>query len=109
MSQENLETVRRDVVARDLVEYGRDRVRMRLRGGGTYRGFDEITGFFSETLSGLLDDYPVEAAELLKAEDLVITVGADLGRGLKGSDAGGWITETFSRVIRSPGAKGSGA
>ncbi len=106
MSQENVEIVRRDVAARDardwssLAEIWHPEIEWTvLRGGGTYRGLDELTDFF-ETLSNLLADYRVEAAELLKAEDLVITVERISGRGLKGSDAGGWITETFSRLIR---------
>ena len=94
MSEENVEIVRRDVAARDardwsnLAEIWHPEIEWTvLRGGGTYRGLDELTDFF-ETLSNLLADYRVEAAELLKAEDLVITVERISGRGLKGDGVG---------------------
>ena len=68
MSEENVEIVRRDVAARDardwsnLAEIWIRRLSGLLRGGGTYRGLDELTDFF-ETLSNLLADYRVEAAD----------------------------------------------
>jgi hypothetical protein len=65
---------------------------------------DEITAFF-DTLSGLLVDYRVEAIELIDVEESVITVERISGRGLKGSDAAGWITETFARVIEFKGGR----
>jgi ketosteroid isomerase-like protein len=106
MSQENVEIVRRDIAARDardwtdLAEIWHPDIELKLvRGGGTYRGLDEITDFF-DTLSGLHADYRVEADELLDAGEQVVTVERVSGRGLKGSDADGWIGETLFRVIR---------
>ena len=104
MSRENTEMVRRDIAARDardwaaLPEIWHPDIEWKLVRGGTYRGLAEITEFL-DTLSGLHADYRVEADELLDAGGQVMTVERVSGRGLKGSDAVGWIGETIFRVI----------
>ncbi len=104
MSQEKVEIVRRDIAARDardwaaLAEIWHPEIEWKLVRGGTYQGLSEITDFL-DTLSGLHADYRVEADELLDAGGQVVTVERVSGRGLKGSDAAGWIGETIFRVV----------
>ena len=104
MSLEKVEIVRRDIAARDardwaaLPEIWHPEIEWKLVRGGTYHGFGEITDFL-DTLSGLHADYRVEADELLDAGGQVVTVERVSGRGLKGSDAVGWIGETIFRVV----------
>jgi hypothetical protein len=105
MSEENVETVRRDIAARDardwtiLAEIWHPDIELKVvRSGGTYRGIDQITAFF-DILSGLHAEYRVEAVEVLDAGERVVTIERISGWGLKGSDADGWIGETLFRVI----------
>ncbi len=104
MSQEKVEIVRRDIAARDasdwrhLPEIWDPEIELHLVRGGTYQGVDQVTDFF-KTLRDLHADYRVEALEVLDAGDQVVTVERVLGRGLKGSDADGWIGEKLFRVI----------
>ena len=104
MSQENVEIVRRDIAARDardwtsLTEIWHPDIELKLVRGGTYRGIDQIRAFF-DILSGLHAEYRVEAVEVLDAGEQVMTIERISGRGLKGSDADGWIGEKLFRVI----------
>jgi len=105
MSQENIETVRRDVAARStrdwavLAEIWHPDIELELvAGAGTFRGFDEIKRFF-EGMSNLYSEYRVEADEVIDAGDRVVTVERVAGRGLKGSDAAIWVQEKLSRLI----------
>jgi ketosteroid isomerase-like protein len=104
MSQVNLEIVRRDIASRDasdwkhLPEIWDPEIELHLVRGATYQGVDQVTDFF-KSLRELHAEYRVEALEVLDAGDDVVTVERVLGRGLKGSDADGWIGETLFRVI----------
>jgi ketosteroid isomerase-like protein len=109
MSEENVDLVRRDIAARSardwavLAEIWHPEIELELvAGSGTFRGLDEIRPFF-DTLSSLYADYRVEADEIIDAGEWVISVERIGGRGLKGSDAGGWVED---RVVRLIGFKG---
>ena len=103
MSQENVEVVGRDLLARDardwsgLAEIWHPEIEL-VTVAGTYQGIGEITRFF-DSFSDLFSDYRVEAEEIIDTDDRVVTVEQLSGRGLKGSDAGAWVHDRLFRVI----------
>ncbi len=105
MSQENVEMVRRDLLARDtrdwsgLAEIWHPEIELEVTAGaGTYQGIGEITRFY-DSFSDLFSDYRVEAEEIIDTGDRVVTVERLSGRGLKGSDAGAWVHDRLFRVM----------
>jgi ketosteroid isomerase-like protein len=105
MSQANVELVRREYaafVARDwdaLAEVWHPEIEYEvLMGAGTFRGIDQITQFF-DSFSDVYSEFRVEAEEIVDAGDHVVAIERLSGRGLKGSDTGNWVHDTFARVI----------
>jgi ketosteroid isomerase-like protein len=105
MSQENVETVRREYAAfaaRDweaLADLWHPDIEYEvLAGAGTFRGIDQVTRFF-DSFSDMYSDYRVEAEEMLDVGDRVMVVERLSGRGLKGSDSETWIQHSFARLI----------
>jgi ketosteroid isomerase-like protein len=105
MSQEHVEVVRREYVAMAA----RDWAALRniwhpdieydvVSGAGTFRGIDQVTGFF-DSYSELYSDFQVEAEEIMDAGDHVVAVERLSGHGLMGSEIAGSIHERFVRVI----------
>ena len=112
MSQENVETVRRDVAARSarnwvvLGEIWHPDIELEviaklelIAGTRRFRGLEEIRPFF-EGLSSLYSEYRVEAGEIIDAGERVVTVERIQGRGVKGSGAPTWVHEDLFRLIR---------
>ena len=104
MSQVNVELVLADVAARDardwsaLAEIWHPEIELDVINGGTYRGIDEITGFF-DSLSDLYSEYRVQGEEVLDAGDGVVSVERIAGRGLKGSDTSTWVEDRLFRLV----------
>jgi ketosteroid isomerase-like protein len=105
MSQANVELVRKEYAAfaaRDwgaLAEIWHPEIEYEvLMGAGTFRGIDQITQFF-DSFSDVYSEFRVEAEEIVGAGDHVVAIERLAGRGLKGSDTGTWVHDTFARVI----------
>jgi ketosteroid isomerase-like protein len=105
MSQANVELVRKEYAAfaaRDwdaLAEIWHPEIEYEvLMGAGTFRGIDQITQFF-DSFSDVYSEFRVEAEEIVGAGDHVVAIERLAGRGLKGSDTGAWVRDTFARVI----------
>ena len=104
MSRENVEIVRREYAAfaaRDwaaLAEIWHPDIEYVAPGAGTFRGVEQVTGFF-DSYSDLYSDFRVEAVEIMDAGNQVVAVERLSGRGLMGSEMGTWVHDMFARLI----------
>jgi ketosteroid isomerase-like protein len=109
MSQENVEIVRRMYAAfaardwkalADLCQPDVEYETLESTPGlsSSYCGVHEITEFF-DAWSELYAEFRVEAEDVVAAGDRVVTVERQAARGLKGSEAGAWVHQSFACLI----------